>query len=208
MEKVAICNPPKQLKVGRPALQVANARRLTPPRAANSQPDVPPNVQEARSWIANWKEKQSKHSAPGLKLEDEQIRKGIEIQLRKSLTKARRLGTNAGVGSIAAEAKQEAAIIVEAINAEPTQDSAEVLRSLRDRVPLLSDEQVAAAIQLQLQRSGRSPNGKPPAGASTAPDAPETKATLAPSRTFDDGTILFSADQLSSVGYNDVNLKS
>jgi len=85
-------------------------------RAAASSSDVPPNVQEARAWIAAWKAKQQGSAKPA---------------------------SSAGNGAVA-------------------------------------------------------PKGKP--------EGPKGK--LGPSKSFSDGTLLFTADSLSAVQYKDIKLKA
>lgn len=159
---------------------------------------------------------------------DDQLKVAIERQLRKSMqARAEKEGkrlTSQDARHMVVEAREEATLIVEAIRNDADHDSVKVLRALKDKVPLLSDAQVADAIARQLSRSGSPPpyspiapvqdhqeenmdrGGGAPEATSGGGEGPKGRSRLGGQVSSADGTITFTADQLQAVSYKDVKL--
>lgn len=137
------------LSVSMPSrLAVCKSRRLTVRVAASS--DVPPNVAEARAWIAAWRSKQGRMAPPA---------EAAAPLHAPTPTNGKGKGKKAAKAAIA-EAPVEAAAVA-------------------------------------------------PAAAAPAPRAAPAKpqSKFGPSKSFDDGTLVFTADQLTSIKYTDVKLQ-
>lgn len=187
--------------------------RTSKPSAVEEKPSTPQNVAEARAWIAKWQQRSAiARAAARAQLSEEELKKAIEIQLKRSATVSS-VGKS-GSAAVAKEARKEANEIVQATRG--SSEPEKVLRALRERLPLLSDNQVSEAIARQIRTSQAAAKSaaKPAASAkvevqqqsaakATTSNGP-SNTSFAPCKVNEDGTLVFTQKNLEKAQYQDI----